>query len=134
MKNKCWCLPMESILNAWRVSGITSWTYHTLSYNLTLQLTVHLTCVNNNCLTESCYLLLYWIYNKHIWHKKYLHDVYNHGSLVKDMKIDDLILARVGLDKLKLENPIKKHSVKVNVINIQKEEYISQFTITRALN
>lgn len=51
------------------------------------------------------------------------------------MKIDDLILARVGLEKLKLENPIKKnHSVKVNVINIQKEEYISQFTITRALN
>lgn len=59
----------------------------------------------------------------------------NHGSFVKDMKIDDLILARVGLEKLKLENPIKKnHSVKVNVINIQKEEYISQFTITRALN
>lgn len=57
----------------------------------------------------------------------------NHGSLVKDMKIDDLILARVGLDKLKLETPIKKHSVKVHVINIQKEEYINQFTITKAL-
>ena len=33
-----------------------------------LHLTVHLTCVNYNFLTESCYLLLYWIYNKHIWH------------------------------------------------------------------
>lgn len=59
----------------------------------------------------------------------------NHGSLVKDMKIDDLILARVGLDKLKLENPIKKktHSVEVHVINIQKEKYINQLTITKAL-
>ena len=40
----------------------------------------------------------------------------NHGSLVKDIKIDDLILARVGLDKLKLENPIKKkkHAVEVH--------------------
>ena len=56
----------------------------------------------------------------------------NQGSFEKDMKTDDLILVRLGLDKLKLEKPVVKKYSKVNniyICNPLNSKYMYMYTV-----